>query len=240
MSTNQVELQLQDAMPEIPQSSNRRAGWSEDEDMLLWQHARTAREHGIPIKSVFDAVARMTNRKPNSVRNYYYAQLRQGASQCYRAGGRPVRTSTRLISGDKIDSDSESTVGEGVLLLLAEDNLVNQKVAVGILKKYGYTVDVACNGIEAVDMVFRKPYDLVLMDCQMPDMDGFEATRRIRDREADSGGGHIPIIALTANAMLGDRENCIAAGMDSHVAKPINPGELVRGIRMLTKGGRKG
>ncbi len=174
------------------------------------------------------------------VKPVWSLQLRQGASQCYRAGGRPVRTSTRLISGDKIDSDSESTVGEGVLLLLAEDNLVNQKVAVGILKKYGYTVDVACNGIEAVDMVFRKPYDLVLMDCQMPDMDGFEATRRIRDREADSGGGHIPIIALTANAMLGDRENCIAAGMDSHVAKPINPGELVRGIRMLTKGGRKG
>ena len=134
----------------------------------------------------------------------------------------------------------DESAGEGVLILLAEDNIVNQKVATGILKKYGYTVDVANNGNEVLDMVWRKPYDLVLMDCQMPEMDGFEATRRIRLHEELSGDGkRLTIIALTASAMLGDRENCLNAGMDSHVAKPISPGELVRTIQMFTNRRKK-
>jgi CheY-like chemotaxis protein len=174
------------------------------------------------------------------IKPVWLLQLYQGLNQSYRSGKRLSRHATRIISGETIDNDAEASVGEGVLILLAEDNIVNQKVATGILKKYGYSVEVANNGSEALDMVWKKPYNIVLMDCQMPEMDGFEATRRIREHEGKAGDGrHIPIIALTASAMAGDRQSCLGAGMDSHVAKPINPGELVRAIQTLTKHKRK-
>jgi Amt family ammonium transporter len=118
-------------------------------------------------------------------------------------------------------------------LLLAEDNDINRMVASEILKRGGFTFDVVGDGKAALDAAFAKHYDLILMDCQMPDMDGFESTRAIREREkTDSAGGnrHIPIIALTANAIKGDREVCLAAGMDDHVPKPINPEKLLQTI----------
>ena len=110
-------------------------------------------------------------------------------------------------------------------VLLAEDNPVNQRLASRLLEKRGHSVVVAANGREALDALEKENFDLVLMDVQMPVMDGFEATAAIREREA-GGKVHLPIVALTAHAMKGDREKCLAAGMDGYLTKPIRPQEL--------------
>jgi len=110
-------------------------------------------------------------------------------------------------------------------VLLVEDNLVNQQVGQVLLKKRGHQVTLANNGVEAVNLVEKQLFDVVLMDVQMPEMDGLEATARIRQREQGTGR-HIPIIALTANAMKGDREKCLAAGMDGYLSKPLKSEEL--------------
>jgi CheY-like chemotaxis protein/HPt (histidine-containing phosphotransfer) domain-containing protein len=107
-------------------------------------------------------------------------------------------------------------------VLLVEDNVINQQVALGILQISGYSVTVVNNGREALEAHAQGGFDLILMDCHMPEMDGYEATRAIRQREVASGGKRIPIIALTANAMARDREECLEAGMDDHLSKPFN------------------
>ncbi|MCB1185389.1 response regulator, partial [bacterium] len=114
---------------------------------------------------------------------------------------------------------------EGARVLLAEDNDVNQRLATRLLEKRGFSVRIAPNGAEAVDAALRETFDLILMDVQMPIMDGLEATHRIRAYEAD-GGARVPIIAMTAHAMKGDRERCIEAGMDDYVPKPLDASTL--------------
>jgi CheY-like chemotaxis protein len=119
-------------------------------------------------------------------------------------------------------------------ILLAEDNPVNQRLAVRMLEKMGHPVAVAQTGQEALDALRTGRFDLVLMDVQMPEMDGFAATREIR-RAEHGGQDHVPVIAMTAHAMKGDREECLAAGMDDYLAKPINSEELRQVIeRVMT------
>jgi CheY-like chemotaxis protein len=116
---------------------------------------------------------------------------------------------------------------KGHRILLVEDNAVNQRVAKRVLQKMAAEVTVANNGAEALERLAESAFDAVLMDCQMPVMDGFTATRRIRELEQASGRGkRLPIIALTANVMSEDRESCIAAGMDAHLGKPLEPAQL--------------
>ena len=112
-------------------------------------------------------------------------------------------------------------------VLLAEDNLINQRVALGMLGRLGVEVAVANNGAQALELALAEPFDLVLMDCEMPVMDGFAATRSLRTRMPSGAGRRLPIVALTANAMAGDREKCLAAGMDDYLSKPIRLDQLV-------------
>ncbi len=117
----------------------------------------------------------------------------------------------------------------GLKILLAEDNTVNQKLAVKILEKMGHTVSVASNGKEALNVLEKDDFQIILMDVQMPEMDGFEATIAIREKEKVTGT-HIPIVAMTAHAMVGDKERCLDMGMDGYISKPISSKELEKGI----------
>ena len=119
-------------------------------------------------------------------------------------------------------------------VLLAEDNKVNQVFAKRLLEQRGHTVVVANNGLEALARLETATFDMVLMDVQMPEMDGFEATRAIREKEQSSGDHHLPILALTAHAMTGDQERCLAAGMDGYLSKPLHTAELFAAIDRLT------
>jgi CheY-like chemotaxis protein len=131
----------------------------------------------------------------------------------------------------KLALDPEMAKRHPLKILLAEDNAVNQKVALRLLEQMGYRADVASNGIEAIESIERQKYDVILMDVQMPEMDGLEATRQIRKKEIRQPF----IVAMTANAMQGDREMCLEAGMNFYVAKPIRVPELVAALNLVKK-----
>ena len=133
-------------------------------------------------------------------------------------GGEPQRL---VPSRDAVPA----AAGRPLRILLAEDNAVNQKVAARLLEKQGHSVEVASDGMEALAAFTRDAFDLILMDVQMPVMDGYDATLAIRAAEQGTGR-HVPIVALTAHAMKGDREICLNAGMDDYLGKPIRPREL--------------
>ena len=153
---------------------------------------------------------------------------------CVHAGAE-LATHDQLLSdaADVVPAErSEPQVG---WLLLAEDNLINQKVAFAILSRAGYRVDTVLNGAEAVQAAAAQPYDAILMDCHMPEMNGYEATAAIRAREGP--GGHTPIIALTAGARREDRERCLAEGMDGYVSKPVSKDALLAVVAQYMSNG---
>ena len=149
------------------------------------------------------------------------SQLYDCIASVMQLAGNSSSTPQRLITRDLLPEIQPMRSR----VLVVEDNVINQKLASRMLEKLGCRVDVAANGLEAVEAIGRITYHCVFMDCQMPEMDGFEATRAIRRREALTGA-HIPIVAMTANAMESDREQCLAAGMDDYVSKPVQPAEL--------------
>jgi len=124
--------------------------------------------------------------------------------------------------------------GLGLRALIVEDNVVNQKVAGAMLDKLGLQVDFAVNGLEAVAMSQDVSYSMIFMDCQMPQMDGYTAAREIRARAR--GGWRVPIVAMTAEAMAGSRERCLAAGMDDYIAKPVQRGGLAEKVGQWAAG----
>src|SRR5262249_5304256 len=143
----------------------------------------------------------------------------------------PMRIDKRASTG-RLELDPDMAGRHPLRILLAEDNVVNQKLAQRLLEQMGYRADVAANGLEAIAAVERQPYDVVLMDVQMPEMDGLEATREITRRWPRESRPRI--VAMTANAMQGDRELCLAAGMDDYVSKPIRVEELIAALDRST------
>jgi signal transduction histidine kinase/CheY-like chemotaxis protein len=145
-----------------------------------------------------------------------------------------ARTRSRQLPPAVRTLPDGALAGQSLRILVAEDNAVNQKVAVRMLERLGLRPDVAANGREAVELCAMLPYDLIFMDCHMPEMDGYAATAEIRRQQG--GLRHIPIVAMTAEAMEGCREHCLSCGMDDYIAKPVRPEDLMQALRRWVPG----
>jgi len=144
-----------------------------------------------------------------------------------------------LQCGQQLSAGIEAFTGLGFRVLLVEDNAVNRALAQRLLQKRDFTVSIATDGKQAISATQKEEFDLILMDIQMPEMDGFEATAEIRKREKLTGR-RTPIIALTAHALKEDRERCLSAGMDAYVTKPIRPAELFTVIQNILQSSAPG
>jgi PAS domain S-box-containing protein len=211
-------------------------------------------DHQMPGMSGFDVVQRIREQpKPvcATIMMLSSGGQRGDASRCHRLGitaylFKPFKQSELLeailiaFNGQPSDATNPPLITRHALrerrpplsVLIAEDNLVNQHVAMRVLEKRGHTVTVATNGQKALAALEKGTFDVVLMDVQMPEVDGFQATVAIREREKLTGK-HMPIIAMTAHAMEGDREKCLSAGMDGYIPKPIQAGEMVAAIESI-------
>lgn len=148
----------------------------------------------------------------------HLARLREALVQALGSRGADLPAPGRPITETRSGKPHRGHV------LVAEDSEINQLVAVGILEHLGFTTELADDGRDALALLERTSYDVILMDCQMPDIDGYEATRELRRR--GGGGRRTPVFALTAGAVEGERERCLAAGMDDYLAKPIVPADV--------------
>jgi CheY-like chemotaxis protein/HPt (histidine-containing phosphotransfer) domain-containing protein len=159
------------------------------------------------------------------------AQLHKALANAWSSRGLTLPAKAQLAAAATAPAPKPSVKREfesSIRVLVAEDNVVNQKVAVGMLEKLGVRADVAANGREAVEMLRNLPYDIVFMDCQMPEMNGYEAVGEIRRQEQPDR--HVPVIAMTADAIAGSRERCIEAGMDDYIAKPVKMEALLNAL----------
>jgi PAS domain S-box-containing protein len=181
---------------------------------------------------------------PNDGSTFWFTAVFEKQGMTTASPAAPAPSAAALATGDATGAPSErprmpttspSSVGDRgrpLRALVTDDNVVNQKVAVGLLRRLGFRADAAGSGAEALAALDTTPYDLVLMDVQMPEMDGFAVTRAIRQREAATGR-HLPVIAMTAHAMTGDRERCLAEGMDGYVSKPIDRAQMATALEAL-------
>ncbi len=179
----------------------------------------------LPVVLMTDVRLRSDDERPEEVGVSLYVFKPLRPSQLYDALGRAFEGRTKEEKRAPVSSEFDASMAERLPLqiLLADDNLINQKVGTKMLEKLGYRPDSAANGIEAIKMLEHKPYEIVFLDVQMPEMDGYEASRRIHQKW---GGKRPCIIAMTGNALEGDRERCLEAGMDDYVAKPVRVTEL--------------
>jgi PAS domain S-box-containing protein len=206
---------------------------------------------GVDGFQLVDEIRREPDLAPTTVILLSSADGQDAAARCREAGvaaylTKPVKQSelldaimtaldpaARAAKADAIARDGRQPEAprrsSPMSVLLVEDNATNRLLAVSLLEKEGHRVETAHNGNEALDALARRPFDVVLMDVQMPELDGLEATARIRERERGTGA-HVPIVAMTAHAMKGDRERCLAAGMDDYVSKPVRAAELYRAL----------
>jgi CheY-like chemotaxis protein len=202
----------------------------EMDGITLAEEIRKSRDaRALPLMILTSVGSRAEAEKTTRVKFAAFLLKPVKASQLYNAlVDTLAQRATRVQEPARAQVDTTMGQRHPLRILLAEDNLVNQKVALLILQKMGYRADVAANGIEVLDALDRQRYDVILMDVQMPELDGLEATRALRARAPADRQPRI--IAMTAEAMQGDREMCLAAGMDDYVSKPVRVEELVRAL----------